>query len=146
MSCVCRLVRSEAIEEESLFMSAETILPTRLRAAAPGLGQGSQIEVEQRAAELALSDGREKVSDADLAMAAAELAGGGTTLDGPKAESSLNKLTAWDEPPLQTGHLVNTASSDEEVDNIAEQLIGNGLEEADHDIRVTAEIERKKQQ
>ncbi|WP_395740881.1 hypothetical protein [Prosthecobacter sp.] len=124
-------------------MSAETILPTRLRAAAPCLGQGSQVEVEQRAAELALSDGREKISDGDLAQAAAELAGGGTTLNTPRYDSKVNSLTAWDEPPLQTGHLVNTASSDEEVDNIAEQLIGNGLEEADHDIRVTAELERR---
>ncbi|MBE2287054.1 MAG: hypothetical protein IAE77_26595 [Prosthecobacter sp.] len=50
-------------------MSADTVLPTRLRAGAPGLGQGSQIEIEQRAAELAMSDGRELISDADLAMA-----------------------------------------------------------------------------
>ncbi|WP_395748936.1 hypothetical protein [Prosthecobacter sp.] len=126
-------------------MSAETILPKRLRAAAPCLGQGSQIEVEQRAAELALSDGREKVDDRDLAQAAAELAGGGTTLKAPKSEFSVNSLNERDELPVQTGHLVNTASSDEDVENIAEQLIGNGLEEADHDIRVTAELERKMQ-
>ncbi|MDB6003502.1 MAG: hypothetical protein JWR15_489 [Prosthecobacter sp.] len=120
-------------------MNNGTLLPTRLRASAPGLGEGSQTEVEQRAAELALSDGRKKVSDGDLAQAAAELAGGGTTLEKPDTGAVLN------EPPLQTGHLVVAADPVDE-DNIAEQLIENGLEEADHDIRLAAELECKKRQ
>jgi hypothetical protein len=127
-------------------MNADTLLPMRLRAASPGLGQGSQIEVEERAAELALSDGRVKVSDADLALAAAELAGGGTTVEVPEAGASLKSLNGWDDAPLQTGHLVITTSAEENDNSIAEQLIGNGLEEADHDIRVAAELERKKDQ
>ncbi len=122
-----------------MIMNTGTLLPTRLRAAAPGLGEGSQIEVEQRAAELALSDGREKVSDGDLAQAAAELAGGGTTLEKPETGAGLN------EPPLQTGHLV-VAADPVDDDNIAEQLIENGLEEADHDIRLAAELECKEKQ
>jgi hypothetical protein len=121
------------------------ILPTRLRAAAPGLGQGSQLEVEQRAAELALSDGREKVGDADLAQAAAELAGGGTTVEVAEADDAFRTSTLKNEPALQTGHLDAEPLPDDQ-DNIAEQLIMAGLEEADHDIRLTAELERKKQQ
>ena len=125
-------------------MSATTLLPTRLRASAPGLGQGSQIEVEERAAELAVSDGREKVSDGDLAQAAAELAGGGTTMEPPEAGMAPRSLTVWDELPLQTGHLDHIAAP-EDPECIAELLIENGLEEADHDIRVTAELEIKEQ-
>lgn len=124
-------------------MSADSQLLTRLRAASPGLGQGSRLEIEERAAELALSDGREKVSDADLALAAAELAGGGTTMEVAEAGGAIKSLTAWDNPPLQCGHLEITSSAEEEGNSIAEQLIGNGLEEADHDIRVAAEMERR---
>ncbi|WP_395744797.1 hypothetical protein [Prosthecobacter sp.] len=127
-------------------MSASTLLPTRLRATAPGLGQASQLEVEERAAELALSDGREKVSDADLAQAAAELAGGGTTVEAPEEDAAFTPLTLRDHPSVQTGHLVITASSEDEEHVIAEQLIGNGLEEADHDLRVAAEKELKRKQ
>lgn len=125
-------------------MSADTVLPTRLRAGAPGLGQGSQIEIEQRAAELAMSDGRELISDADLAMAAAELAGGGTTTEAPEADEMLEQVTTWDEPPTQTGHLVPTPPLEDE-NAIAEQLVDDGLEEADHDIRVASETPSRRQ-
>lgn len=124
-------------------MSADTLLPNRIRASSPGLGQGSQIEIEQRAAELALSDGRDKVTDADLALAAAELAGAGTTIEVTDAGEALLSTTAADKLTLQTGHLEVTSSAEENDNSIAEQLIGSGLEEADHDIRVAAEVERK---
>ncbi|MDZ4403972.1 CBS domain-containing protein [Prosthecobacter sp.] len=117
-------------------------LPTRLKAGSPGLGEASQIEVEDRATELALIDGRETVSDADLAQAAAELAGGGTTTEAPEADPALEALTARDDPPPQTGHLVAAVPLQDE-DNIAEQLIEDGLEEAEHDSRVVAENEKK---
>lgn len=124
-------------------MSADSQLLNRIRASAPGLGQGSRLEIEERAAELALSDGREKVSDADLALAAAELAGGGTTMEVPEAGGAVKSLTGRYELPLQCGHLEITSSTEEDGNSIAEQLIENGLEEADHDIRVAAEMERR---
>lgn len=122
-------------------MNTDTVLPTRLKAGSPGLGHANQTEVEERAAELALSDGRQTVTDADLALAAAELAGGGTTAEAPEADSELEQVTTWDEPPTQTGHLVATTPLEDE-NNVAEQLVEDGLEEADHDIRVAAEKAR----
>lgn len=113
-------------------------LPQRLKAGAPGLGEASQIEVEDRATELALIDGRETVSDADLAHAAAELAGGGTTTEAPEADPLLDQLTTQRDPPPQTGHLVAAAPLQDE-DNIAEQFVEDGLEAAEHDSRVAAE-------
>ena len=124
-------------------MSADTLLPNRVRASSPGLGQGSQIEIEQRAAELALSDGRERVTDSDLSLAAAELAGAGTTIEVTDAGEALLSRAVADKLTLQTGHLEITSSAEENDNSIAEQLIGSGLEEADHDIRVVAEVERK---
>jgi hypothetical protein len=123
-------------------MSADTILPTRLKAGSPGLGQASQVEIEQRAAELALSDGREIVSDADLAVAAAELAGGGTTAEPLEADATLEQPPLWDDPPPQTGHLVATLPIEDES-SIAERLVDDGLEEADHDIRAAAEVKKR---
>lgn len=125
-----------------MIMSANTVLPTRLKAGSPGLGQASQVEIEQRAAELAVSDGRELVSDGDLATAAAELAGGGTTAEAPEADVAIEQVTVWDEPPPQTGHLVATSVLEDES-NIAQHLVADGLEEADHDIRTAAETVRR---
>jgi len=127
-------------------MNADTLLPNRIRASSPGLGQGSQVEIELRAAELALSDGRERVTDADLALAAAELAGAGTTIEVTDVGAALLSTTTTDRSTLQTGHLEVTSSAEENDNSIAEQLIGSGLEEADHDIRVAAEMERKKEE
>lgn len=118
-------------------MITDTVLPTRLKAASPGLGHASQTEVDRRARELALSDGRDNVTDADLALAAAELAGGGTSAEAPEADADLEQVTVWDEPPTQTGHLISPVPLDDE-NAIAEQLVEDGLEEADHDIRVVA--------
>lgn len=119
-------------------MNPNNALPIRLKAGSPGLGQASQMEVEQRAAELAVSDGRETISNADLAMAAAELAGGGTTTETVEIDAVLDPTPFWEEPPPQTGHLVATPPLEDES-NIAEQLVEDGLEEADHDSRVAAE-------
>lgn len=127
-------------------MSADTLLPNRIRASSPGLGQGSLVEIEQRAADLALGDGRARVTDADLALAAAELAGAGTTIEMTDARETLLSTTVADKLTLQTGHLEVTSSAEENDNSIAEQLIGSGLEEADHDIHVAAEVERKNQE
>lgn len=116
----------------------ESVLPTRLKASSPGLGHANQTEIEQRAAELALSDGRQAVTEADLALAAAELAGGGTTAEAPEADSDLEQVTTWDEAPTLTGHLVAKTPLEDE-NNVAEQLVEDGLDEADHDIRVASE-------
>ena len=118
-------------------MNQNSILPTRLKAAAPGLGQASQTEIELRAVELAVSDGRHTFTDADLNRAAAELAGGGAT----EADPALGEMTSWDDPPEQSGHRVASTPSDD-ASNIAERLIQNGLDEADHDIRVAAADEK----
>ena len=116
----------------------ESMLPTRLKAGSPGLGHANQTDIEQRAAELALSDGRQVVTEADLALAAAELAGGGTSAEAPEADSDLEQVTTWDEAPADTGHLVAKVPLEDET-NVAEQLVEDGLEEADHDIRVASE-------
>ncbi len=118
-------------------MNPDPALPVRLKAASPELGQASQAEIERRATELALSDGRDAFTDADLARAAEELAGGSTPTVAPEADPATEEITAWDEPPAQSGHRVPTVPLEDET-SVAEQLVQDGIEEAEHDVRVAA--------
>ena len=119
-------------------MKTNPILPIRLKAGSPGLGEATQADIDRRAAELALSDGRSSYTDADLAHAAAELGGGDKTPPAPELEPGLEEVTAWDDPPAQEGHRIEPTLLEDEG-SIAEQLISDGIEEADHDIRAAAE-------
>lgn len=127
------------VEERAALHPA---LPSRLKARSPGLGEGSQCEIESRAVELALIDGRDAATDEDLARAAAELSGGGTIAEAPEADPALRLWTEATDPQTQTGRLIEAVPLQDE-DNIAEQLIEDGLEEAEHDSRVAAEYAEK---
>lgn len=119
-------------------MSADDSIPTRLKAAQPGLGEAAEIDVQRRAEELARSDGRDAVTDADLTRAAAELSGASTAPDAPEAtDPALGEMTAWDDPIDQAGRRVPAVPLEDEV-SAAEQLVQDGLEEADHSTRNAA--------
>lgn len=117
--------------------NADSILPTRLKAGSVGLGEASAIGMENRAAELAASDGRDGFTDADLAVAARELGGGASTPAAPEADFALEQMTAWDDPLEQAGRRTERAPL-EGAENIGERLTEDGLAEADHAIRVSA--------
>lgn len=118
-------------------MNPEHALPIRLKAGSPGLGEASQIDVERRAAELARSDGRDNFTTADLARAADELAGGSVGPIAPEIDPILEKVTGWDDPPGESGRRVEPVPLEDEG-RIDERLIQEGIQEADHDIRVAA--------
>jgi hypothetical protein len=119
-------------------MSAPSDLPSRLKADSPALGYASEAEIEQRAAELARSDGRANATEADYTRAAGELAGGARPPAAPETSPALEQVTAWDDPVDQSGHRVERTSFDDE-ENIGAKLIQDGLEEADHGLRAAAE-------
>ncbi len=119
-------------------MNPSPDLPNRLKADSPDLGHASQAEIELRAMELARSDGRDFFTDADLTRAAAELAAAAAAPSAPEVDPTLEQVTAWDEVPEQAGHRVEPLPLDDEG-NVAEQLIQDCLEEADHAIRAAAE-------
>jgi hypothetical protein len=119
-------------------MDADLPIPDRLKAGAPGLGAPSEAEIEQRAIELATADGRDAFTDVDLARAAAELGGGEPGVLAPEAdEPVVEKLESWDEPVDQHGHQMERTGLDDEA-MVSEQLMEDGLEEADHNQRVAA--------
>ena len=119
-------------------MNSDHPLTDRLKAASPGLGEASAMDIERRATDLAQIDGRESFSDADLARAAAELGGSDATPLAPEAVvPAIEQLTAWDDPVGQDGHRTDRAPLEDER-SIAERLVEDGIDEADHDRRVTA--------
>ncbi len=123
----------------------DSALPNRLRAGSLGLGEASLDEIETRAKELALIDGRETVTDADFARATVELGGSSASAaHAPEViDSAMESLTTWDEPTGQHGMQVEPSHAEDEV-SVGDQLIQEGVIEADHDSRVTAAEEASK--
>jgi hypothetical protein len=55
----------------------------------------------------------------------------------PEVSESTEDLTAWDEPPAETGTAAPTVRPEDYVPPV-EQLFGEGLDEADRDRRMAA--------
>lgn len=112
-----------------------------------GLGTVTPEMVQQRAREIALSDGRRgnEVTSGDWERARRELVGAANP---PIAESDVEEAsstTGWDPAPPSIGHRAETQEVDDE-ETMAEQLIQEGVEEADHDERVQAGREARRQE
>jgi hypothetical protein len=108
-------------------MKRRSDLPDRLKAAGSGLGEASQTEIDRRAEELARIDGRDAFTDDDLDRAAAELG----------AHSDSAESATWDEAAEDLGKHTGRESL-ENVSNLGEQLIQEGMADADHDRRVAS--------
>ena len=119
-------------------MSEDSPLPRRLRAGSSGLGAANASDIESRALELARSDGRTEVSESDLDRAADELSGADAAPPDPNDSTFVvEKLVGWDEPIGSEGSHGHENQPDDEQ-SVAEQLIEQGMQEADHDSRVAA--------
>jgi hypothetical protein len=106
-----------------------------------GLGTVTPQMVEQRAREIARSDGRSQSNELDWTRAREELTG-------PTSDSE--ELPTWEEPgrdwqmPLvSTGEKAPTVRPEDD-ENIPEKLIQEGIEEADHNQRLSSERDRDK--
>ncbi len=103
-----------------------------------GLGTITPEMVEERALELARTDGRQDASDADRAQAQDDFLGGGGESSGPETiDPALENVTEWDDSPMDHGTQAPEVRPEDDV-NIAEALVREGMEEADHDQRVSA--------
>ncbi len=101
-----------------------------------GLGTVTPEMVEQRARELAKTDGRTQPNEADRILAKAEFEG---TVDpqSPEVTPEVESVTTWDESPEASGIQATNVLPEDEA-NIDETLVEEGLEEADHASRVAA--------
>lgn len=103
-----------------------------------GLGTVTPEMVETRAVEIARTDGRTQANDGDRAQAKHELQGLDTEVTGPETvDPELENVTEWNDSPADHGTKVPEVLPEDEA-NIAEVLIQEGMEEADHNQRVSA--------
>jgi len=108
-----------------------------------GIGLVTPKMVRQRAAELAVIDGRSEqdASRSECEEARRELTGEPDTDPKEAALESAPESERWDPVPGSTGHKVPAAPSedeDEEGRSDKEQLVEEGIAEAEHDRMVQA--------
>jgi len=104
----------------------------RILSHAEGLGVPSADTVRQRARELAQIDGRSSASELDWKRAFLELHGGHDSASREEENEMLGAMTDMNAPAPTLGRLVRQADIDG-GDNLGEELISEGLAEADHD-------------
>jgi hypothetical protein len=103
-----------------------------------GLGTVTPEMVEERARQLARMDGRTEPHGGDRERAHQELLGVTDTGTAPEeVDQEVENVVAWDQAPEDTG-VEGVQVLPEDEANIAETLVREGLEEADHDQRLSA--------
>jgi len=108
----------------------------RIEVHGEGLGEISDATIDRRAAEIAHMDGRITPTAFDRQRATTELTEPAHHPD-PETQQETARLHTWDEPVGSTGHRAPRQSSDDES-TIAEELVEEGLEEADHEQRLAS--------
>ncbi|MEO6053236.1 MAG: hypothetical protein ABIP97_04420 [Chthoniobacterales bacterium] len=106
----------------------------RIELGGQGMGEVSQKEIECRALELARSDGREAFNEKDILQAREEITGQFASTHAPEETTSTLELKEWDTPPGSSG-FQHPKTQIREEGTIAEDLVNEGLDEADHNTR-----------
>ena len=109
--------------------------PNRIEIGSAGFGEASNATLEERARQIALTDGRSEVNDLDREEARRQISD--PTSD---RQTSEERIPETDRPdagvaPASTGLQARRAFSDDES-TIAEDLVREGSEEAEFDTRV----------
>jgi hypothetical protein len=97
--------------------------------------------IEERAKEIARSDGRTQPNDLDRNNAREQLTGTSSGLE--KLPTREEPGRAWETPLVSTGEKAATVRPEDDA-NIPEKLIQEGVEEADHDQRLSSERPKRK--
>jgi len=100
-----------------------------------GVGQASEEDIDRRALELALSDGRDRPNEIDLLQARQEFGALASDSDDPSDEILEADRAGDGFPPMDTGTRADRLELDDEA-NIAETLVEEGVAEAEHDSRL----------
>jgi hypothetical protein len=106
-----------------------------------GLGTVTPQMIEERAREIARSDGRLQVNDLDRSRAREDLTG--PTSDSEKLPTTEQPGRDWQMPLVSTGDKAPTVRPEDD-ENIVEKLVQEGIDEADHDQRLSSERNREK--
>ena len=106
-----------------------------------GIGRVTPQMVEERAREIARSDGRSQPNDRDRTRAREEMTG--RISDSEKLPTREEPGRDWQMPLVSTGERAPTMRPEDD-ENIPERLVQEGIEEADHDQRLNSERNREK--
>ena len=101
-----------------------------------GIGTVTSQMIEERARELARSDGRAQPNELDRTRAREELTG--VTSGSEKPPTREEPGRDWAMPLVSTGEKAPTVRPEDD-ENIPERLVQEGVEEADHDQRLSSE-------
>ena len=101
-----------------------------------GIGTVTPQMIKERAREIARSDGRARPNDLDQTRAREELIGAASGSE--KLPSREEPGRDWEMPLVSTGVKAPTVRPEDD-ENIPEKLIQEGIEEADHDQRLSSE-------
>ena len=116
-----------------MTMMDETHSRGKILCGTEGLGTVTHQMIEQRAQETARSDGRNRPNDLDRSSAREELTG--ATPGSEKVPAREEPGRDWEMPLVSRGEKAPTVGPEDEQ-NVPEELIQEGVEEADHDQRV----------
>jgi hypothetical protein len=105
-----------------------------------GVGTVTPQMLEERAREIARTDGRSQPNDLDRTRAREDLAGPAS--DSDKLPTTEEPGRDWQMPLVSTGEKAPTVRPEDD-ENIPEKLIQEGVEEADHDQRLRSEQKRE---
>ena len=114
-------------------MMNETHSRAKIVRGTEGLGTVTPQMIEERAHEIARSDGRNRPNDRDRSNTREELTGVGSGSEKPPTQEEPGR--DWQMPLVSTGQKAPTLHPEDD-ENIPEKLIQEGVEEADHDQRV----------
>jgi hypothetical protein len=106
-----------------------------------GVGTVTPQMIEERAREIARTDGRLQVNDVDRSRAREDLTG--PTSDSEKLPTTEEPGRDWQMPLVSTGDKAPTVRPEDD-ENIVEKLVQEGIDEADHDQRLSSERNREK--
>ena len=98
-----------------------------------GLGTVTTQTIEERAREIACSDGRAQANDLDRTRAREELIG--PTSDSEKPPTREEPGRDWQMPLVSSGEKAPTVRPEDD-ENIPEKLVQQGVAEAEHDQRL----------
>ena len=106
-----------------------------------GLGTVTPEMIEERAGEIARSDGRSQPNDLDRTRAREQFIS--ATSGSEKLPTREEPGRDWQMPLVSTGEKAPTVRPEDD-ENIPEKLVQEGVEEADHDQRLSSERNRER--
>ncbi len=119
----------------------ETNPKGRIEVGGQGIGAPTKTMIEERAHALAEQDGRDRVRQSDRDQAVAELRGERNER-APEVPPGDEHLVAWDQSPDESGHAAPKVEPEDEA-NMDEELVEEGLDEADQEKRHAAAEEEE---